>query len=159
MSVSELTNSVIEGNWDIISPELLAAIRCSWFDYKARLTCDVPLPNLLVNSLIGAYGRPYFYNARLSHRVRYTSNFREMYCDLFVFDQCRSFFDWFPTVQACPSRFESIPFQIVARCIIDRLCWANFYNTANPFRGAAIGSISEIPTGKPLMIPKRIHIQ
>lgn len=159
ISVSELTQSVIEGNWEIVSPELLHAIQCSWFDYESRLTCDIPLPNLLVDSLTGTYGRPYFYNPRLSRRVRYTSNVREMYCDLFVFDQCRSFFDWFPTVQACPSRFDSIPFQIVARCIIDRLHWANYYNTSKPFRGAAIGGMGETPVAKPLLIPPRELIE
>ncbi len=155
ISVSELTRSVIEGNWDVTSPELLEAIRCSWFDYDARITCDIPLPNLLVSSLVGTYGRPYLYNPRLSRRVRYTSNIREMYCDLFVFDQCRSFFDWFPTVQACPARFRSIPFQIVARCLIDRLSWAHFYNTAKPFHFAAIGGMGETSAAKPLFIPKR----
>lgn len=159
ISVSELTKSVLEGHWDILSPELLAAVRCSWFDYKARLTCDIPFPNLLVSSLIGTYGRPYFYNPRLSKRVRYTSNVREMYCDLFVFDQCRSFFDWFPTVQACPSRFESVAFQIVARSLIDRMSWPNFYNTAKPFKWAAIGGIGETPAAKPLPIPKRKNIK
>ena len=159
ISVSELTQSVIEGNWKIVSPVLLEAMRCSWFDYHARLTCDIPLPNLLVDSLTGTYGRPYFYNPRLSQRVRYTSNVRPMYCDLFVFDQCRSFFDWFPTVQACPSRFDSITFQIVARCLIDRLHWANFYNTAKPFRGAAIEGIHGTSAANPLMIPKRILIE
>ena len=155
ISVSELTKSVVEGNWDILSRELLIAIGCSWFDYEARITCDIPLPNLLVNALIGTYGRPYFYNPKLSRRVKYVSSVREMYCDLFVFDQCRSFFDWFPTVQACPSRFRSTPFQIVARCLIDRLSWAHFYNTSNPFRGAAIGGIGETSAAKPLLIPKR----
>jgi hypothetical protein len=158
LSVSELTNSVIEGNWDILSPEFLVAFSCSWFDYDACLTCDQPLPNLLINSIIGTYGRPYFYNPRQSLRLRYTSNVREMYCDLFVFDQCRSFFDWFPTVQACPSRFRSVPFQIVARCLIDRLGWANFRNTANPFRGSAIGGLGETSAAKPLTMPKRVTI-
>jgi hypothetical protein len=159
ISVSELTNSVVEGNWDIVSPELLDAIRCSWFDYAARITCDIPLPNLLVNALIGTYGRPYFYNPQLSRRVKYISHVREMYCDLFVFDQCRSFFDWFPTVQACPSRFRSITFQIVARCLIDRLSWSHFYNTAKLFHGAAIGGIGETSAAKPLFIPKRQTIK
>lgn len=158
ISVSELNQAVIEGNWNIVSPELLAAIKCSWFDYDWRLTCDVPLPNLLVGSLIGTYGRPYLYNSRLSRRVKYVSNVREMYCDLFVFDQCRSFFDWFPTVQACPTRFRSIPFQIVARCLIDRLSWANFYNTANPFRGAAIGGMGETLAAKPMLLPDRKNL-
>jgi hypothetical protein len=159
ISVSELTKSVIEGNWGIVSPALLDAMRCSWFDYEIPLTCDVPLPNLLVDSLIGTYGRPYFYNPGLSQRVRYTSNVRPMYCDLFVFDQCRSFFDWFPTVEACPSRFKSIPFQIVARCLIDRLHWVNYNNTAKPFRGAAIEGIGGTTAANPLLVPQRESIE
>lgn len=159
ISVSELTKSVPEGHWSILSPELLTAVRCLWFDYEARLTCDIPFPNLLVSSLVGTYGRPYLYNPRLSKRVSYTSNVREMYCDLFLFDQCRSFFDWFPTVQACPSRFKSVAFQIVARCLIDRMSWPNLYNTANPFKWAAIGGIGETSVAKPLLMPKRKRIK
>lgn len=159
ISVSELAKSVIEGNWGILSPELLSALRCRWFDYHARITCDLPLPNLLVSSIVGTYGRPYFYNAKQSERVRYRARVQEMHCDLFVFEQCRSFFDWFPTVQACPSRFQSIPFQIVARCLIDRLGWANFYNTANPFRGSAVAGFGETPAARPQHPPKRKTIK
>jgi hypothetical protein len=155
VSVSELTRSVVEDNWKVVSTELLSAIQCSWFDYDARLTCDAPLPNLLIDTLVGTYGRPYFYNPKLSKRVKYTSNVREMHCDLFVFDQCRSFFEWFPTVQACPSRFRSITFQIVARCLMDRIHWANFYNTAKSFKWAAIGSIGECKTSVPVSMPLR----
>jgi hypothetical protein len=158
ISVSELTRAVLEGNWQVLSPELLAAMQCSWFDYRMRITCDLPLPNLLVSSVVGTYGRPYLYNAKQSYRVQYVSNVQEMFCDLFVFEQCRSFFDWFPTVQACPSRFETIPFQIVARCLIDRLGWANFYNTANPFRGSAVAGIGETWAAKPLIYPARVTV-
>jgi hypothetical protein len=158
ISVAELANSVIEGNWKILSSEFLEAVGCGWFDYDALITCDAPLPNLLISSITGMYGRPHFYNSKQSHRVKYASRVREMYCDLFVFEQCRSFFDWFPTVQACPSRFRSIPFQIVARCLIDRLGWANFQNTANPFRGSSIAGIGETAVAKPLAIPKRATI-
>lgn len=155
ISVSELTRAVVEGNWQILSPELLTAMQCSWFDYRLRITCDVPLPNLLVGSIVGTYGRPYIYNAKQSSRVKYISNVQEMFCDLFVFEQCRSFFDWFPTVEACPTRLDSIPFQIVARSLIDRIGWANFYNTANPFRGSAIAGIGECWAAKPLVYPDR----
>lgn len=159
ISVSELTRAVVEGNWQIVSPELLAAMQCSWFDLRLRLTSDLPLPNLLVSSIVGTYGRPYLYNPKQSCRVRYVSNVQEMFCDLFVFEQCRSFFDWFPTVQACPSRFESIPFQIVARCLIDRLGWSNFYNTANPFRGSAVAGRGETLAARPLLYPDRTEIK
>ncbi len=158
IGVAELTKSVLENNWEILSDELLAALRCSWFDYRSRLTCDLPFPNLLTSSIVGTYGRPYFYNAKQSYRVKYTAKVQEMYCDLFLFDQCRSFFDWFPTVQACPTRFKSIPFQIVARSLIDRLGWANFCNTANPYRGSAIAGMHETAAAHLVMIPDRISI-
>jgi hypothetical protein len=112
----------------------------------------------LASSIVGIYGRPYLYNAKQSYRVQYVSSVREMFCDLFVFEQCRSFFDWFPTVQACPSRFDSIPFQIVARCLIDRIGWANFHNTANPFAGSAIAGRGECWAANPLIYPERIAI-
>jgi len=119
------------------------AVGTSWFDRTARLTCDLPLPNLIVNSLLGIYGRPWFVNPRLSDRVSYRAKTRRMYCDLFVLDQCRSYFDWFPTVDLCPTRFQSTPFQIVARSILDRIGRHNFSPDIHPFRGAAVLSFSE----------------
>jgi len=135
---SSLLDHVIEGHWDMLSDAMKRAVATSWFDRNARITCDSPLPNLIVNSLLGIYGRPWFANTRVCDRVTYRAKTQQMYCDLFVLDQCRSYFDWFPTVHACPARFESVPFQIVARCILDRIERHDFKADAHPFRGAAV---------------------
>ncbi|MCS7466115.1 hypothetical protein NZK35_05435 [Stieleria sp. ICT_E10.1] len=138
VKASALLDHVIEGHWDILSDAMKLAVATSWFDRGAGITCDSPLPNLIVNSLLGIYGKPWFANTRSCDRVTYIAKKRRMYCDLFVLDQCRSYFDWFPTVHACPARFESVPFQIVARCILDRIERHDFRSEAHPFRGAAV---------------------
>ena len=65
IAVAALLGMVIEGHWDILSDDLRRAIALSWFDAERNFSCDVPLPNLLINSLLGVYGRPYFPNPRL----------------------------------------------------------------------------------------------
>lgn len=144
IAIAALLDEVFEGHWKILSEDLLGAIRSSWFDIDNHFSCDVPLPNLLVNSLLGVYGRPYFPNPRATMRFRYCAKKTPMYTDLIAFDQCRYFYDWFPTVQAVPQRFRSIPFQVVARCILDRLGRADWKSSSHPFRGSTVASWGDI---------------
>lgn len=148
LEASSLLDHIIEGHWDILSVPMKMAIAISWFDRNAPLSCDSPLPNLIVNSLLGIYGRPWFANTRVCDRVTYRAKTRRMYTDLFVLDQCRPYFDWFPTVHSCPARFESIPFQIVARCILDRIERHDFRAEAHPFRGSAVFAHGEHEVAK-----------
>jgi hypothetical protein len=148
IAIAALLDKVIEGHWSILSDDLLSAIQLSWFDVDNHFSCDVPLPNLLVNSLLGVYGRPYFPNPRGTTRFRYTAKKTMMYTDLITFDQCRYFFEWFPTVQSAPERFRSIPFQIVARCALDRIGRADWRSSSHPFRGAAVASLDDIPAAQ-----------
>lgn len=159
LQTAELTRSVIEGNGEILSPALADAIKMNWFDYKARISCDIPFPNLITSSLTGTYGRPYFPNPRLSERYSYKAQTRRMYCDVIYFEQCRSFFDWFPTINQSPSRFKNHAFQVVARSIIDRIHWSQWYNDANPFRGGAIACKGETKVAKPLKFAERKYIE
>ena len=155
IEAASMMNAVIEGHWEGLSDVMCKAVLLSWFDYRLRLTCDLPLPNLLINSLLGIYGRPWFVNPRVSERYTYRAKTRQMYCDMLILDQCRSFYDWFPTVEACLARFDSIPFQIVARSIMDRIGRHNFSNESHPFKGASVAGRGEDPVADWYDLPER----
>ena len=138
LEVSSVLSRVVGDRSPLLNYKMQEVVRTSWFDYDERGTCDIPLPNLTINSLLGIYGRPWFANTRCCDRVTYQAKTQPMYCDLFALDQCRSFFDWFPVLEAVPSRFQSVPFQIVARCILDRLGRDNFTTDTHPFHGASV---------------------
>ncbi len=78
-----------------------------------------------------------------------------MFTDIFVLDQCRYYYDWFPTVLLAPDRFRSLGFQILARCILDRIGRTDQGAEAHPFRGAAVAGLNSIPIAKWYTYPKR----
>ncbi len=73
-----------------------------WFDSPgarlAGLFCDAPLPNLIVDLLVGVYGYPYHVNLKKLKRFEYTAKETPMYTDVFVLDQCRYLYDLVPTI-------------------------------------------------------------
>jgi methylase of polypeptide subunit release factors len=145
--VVALLDKIVEGHWKIASEELLRAIAFPWFDYdgsSGAFSCDLPFPNLLVHSLLGVYGRPYFYSSRDSIRGRYTAKATEMFTDLYVLDQCRYYFDWLPTVHQLPDRFKSHAFQVLARCIMDRIWSSDCSPDTHPFRGSSVAGFHEL---------------
>lgn len=139
-----LLDKVFEGHWEMLGEKMKLALALSWFDRNCPFSCDAPLPNLLITALLGVYGRPWFVNPEPSLRLRYRAKSNEMYCDLLVLDQCRSLFDWWPTVDLCPSRFESREFQVLARSLIDRIGWHNWGSDSHPFRGGAVAGMGEL---------------
>jgi hypothetical protein len=143
---ASMLDAVFEGHWKGVSKAMLKAIAFSWFDAADHFSCDVPLPNLLVNSLLGIYGHPYFPNPRRCERLAYTAKKTKMFTDVFVFDQCRYYYDWFPTILLAPYRFKSKAFQVVARCILDRIGRADHKSGSHPFRGAAVAGLGRIPS-------------
>lgn len=155
LEIASLLSNVIEGHWDLLNESMLAAISTPWFDRNLGISCDAPLPNLTINSLLGIYGRPWFVNPRACERFTYTAKVQRMHADLFVLDQCRPYFDWFPVLDAVQTRFESIPFQVVARCIMDRIGRHHFTIDSHPFRGASVLSWGEIPSAGWYDLPDR----
>lgn len=131
------------------SDRLKAAIVTPWFDEKARFSCDVPLPNLLINALLGVYGFPKFPVPERALRLAYTAKTRKMYVDVIPFDECRSFFDWWPSVDLVPARFRSRGFQVVGRCLIDRIFWSDWGSESHPFRGGAVACHGDLPCAEP----------
>jgi hypothetical protein len=80
--------------------EVLDSFR--WFDSPGapadRLFCDVPLPNLAIDLLMGVYGYPYHVNLEKLKRIEYKGKNTPMYTDVFVLDQCRYMYDFVPTL-------------------------------------------------------------
>jgi len=156
--LAALLDAVFEGHWQILSPELLRAVQVSWFDQGRHFSCDVPLPNLLTNALLGVYGNPYFPNPRVTSRLKYQAKSTVMYTDMILFDKCRYFYDWFPVVQDVPNRFESKQFQIIARCIMDRISWSDWSSSSHPYQGGAVACWNDIPVANPHEFAPRVSI-
>ncbi|MFG0252393.1 MAG: hypothetical protein ACF8NJ_05910 [Phycisphaerales bacterium JB038] len=147
-----------EGHWQAVGGVLLDALRLGWFDDRIRISCDVPMPNLKVNSFLGIHGAPAFPNPPLCQRFRYVAKQTTMYTDLLVLDRCRSYFDWFPTVHVAKTRFRSRGFQLVARSIMDRMGWADWHSGSHPFTGAAMAGMGATKHSKAVTFGRRIVI-
>lgn len=134
-------------NWHACSDELrevLDAFR--WFDSEGqplfRFFCDAPLPNLIVDLLVGLYGYPYHVNVRKLRRLSYRAKQTTMMSDVFILDQCRYLYDFVPTL---PLFGPELPhgMQFVLRICMDLIrrhtdssCW-------DLYRGAALASTGE----------------
>jgi hypothetical protein len=151
-----LIEQMIEGHWEAVSPEMLAAIRESWIDADVRIFCDRPMPNLLVNSLFGIYSRPYFPNPRGSLRISYVAKDTRMYTDCLLLDQCRYYFDFWPTIDLIPHRFRSPEFQLILRICLDRMGRHDWNSSSHPFRGAALGGLGEFPSATQYEFSERL---
>jgi len=155
-----LLQQVLEGHWDIASETMKEAIRLPWFDREGRqYFCDVPLPTLMVNLLIGVYARPFFLNPRLSSRIKYKAKQRTMYADCMVLDQCRYMYDWIPTEDLMSERWKDKEFQMVLRVFLDRIGWHDWGSTSHPFRGVALAGIGEATSATPYSIPTRKTVE
>jgi hypothetical protein len=152
---TELLGSIIEGHWTLPSHRLGLALGAQWFDEASRFSCDVPLPNLVVSALLGVYGFPKFPIPEHALRLEYTAKVRKMYLDVLPIDECRSFFDWWPTVDLVPIRFRSKGFQVVARCLMDRMSWSDWNSDSHPFRGGAVACQGDVACATPRELPSR----
>ena len=89
IGIASIIDRVVEGHWQCLSePLLLDALRSSWIDTEIPLFCDPPMAHLLINSLVGVYGRPYHPNPRKSNRFSYRAKKNLMFTDQILFDQC-----------------------------------------------------------------------
>jgi len=142
-------------NVDLASPEMLAAIRTKWIDSKRQYFCDIPMPNLIFSMLAGVYGRPHFVNPAQSVRLSYTAKSTTMYSDALVFDRCRSFFDFIPSVELLPAFFRSASRQLLLRGCIDQIGWHDFSSDAGPFVASALGGMGEHSAAYAREFPER----
>jgi hypothetical protein len=102
---------------DACSPQLAKVLDTfEWFDQKNRIFCDIPLPNLITDLLLGLYGFPYHVNVQKLQRFAYKAKETVMFTDILVLDQARYMYDLLPTLplfntetSACPSSLCSEP--------------------------------------------------
>jgi len=158
VSVVGLLERVSHGHWDIASEPVREALAAGWLDQRRHMFCDTPLPHLIVNSLFGAFSHPYHANPRGCLRLRYKAKETMMLPEVLVLDQARYFYDYFPPVDLLPSRFRSVALQLVLRACMDRMERHDFSSSTNPFRGAAIAGLGEIPAASRYEFPERTWI-
>jgi len=159
VSVVGLLERISHGHWEIASEALREALACGWLDQTRHLFCDTPLPHLITNALLGSYSHPYHVNPRGCLRLRYKAKETVMLPDVLVLDQLRYFYDYFPTVDLLPSRFESASLQLVLRACMDRIARHDFSSSTNPFRGAALAGFGEIPAAWRYDLPERTWVE
>jgi hypothetical protein len=140
---SSVLSNLIQSAPGIASEAVKRAVYRAWFDSGGGLFCDTPYPHLLLNSLLGVYGRPYFFNPRSTMRLRYRAKERDMFSDAILFDQCRSHFDLFPSLQLMPSVFKSTATQLLLRVGLDRIHRHDWGSESQLFGGAALASQGE----------------
>lgn len=134
-------------NWNACSDdlkELLDSFR--WFDSEGqplhRFFCDVPLPNLIVDLLIGLYGYPYHVNVQKLRRISYRAKQTAMMSDVFILDQCRYLYDMVPTL---PLFGQELPngLQFVLRICMDLIRRHTHNSCWDLYRGAALAAVGE----------------
>jgi hypothetical protein len=155
---ASLLDRIIEGHWDCASAELIEAIGSSWFDQKSSLFCDKPLPNLLINALVGQYGKPLLPNVRKMKRFTYRAKTNRMFTDVILFDSCRYFYDWFPSLSSVRTRFDDMAFQVAARSMIDLVGRNDWGASCHPFRGSSVACFDEVPCALDHEVPEREEV-
>jgi hypothetical protein len=93
--------------------------RLDFFDRPMRITCDIPMKNLLVDLFYGLYGYPYIAHAGKTLSIKYKAKETTMFSNVFVFDQCRYLYDYLPTPDLWESFFKNIAHQTIIRGCID----------------------------------------
>ena len=162
--LTDLLANVYEGHWQIANPILQRLVMSGWFDWspkerdRAQYFCDLPLPNLMVNLLLGTYGHPYYYNCRTSSRLTYIAKTNRMYSDVLVLDKCRYLHDYVPTLDLMESAMKSRAFQLVIRVCMDRIHWHDFDARSNPFSGSAIADMGETSCAEIYGLPGRLNL-
>lgn len=132
---TSLNVSVLEICSDQIKQLLM---NLDFFDKDIRITCDLPLKNLLAELLFGQYSFPYLANADSHLSLKYKAKDTTMFSDVFIFDQCRYLYDLLPTVDFFENFFSEIVNQVYIRCCFDGILRNHYYFNSNLFRGAAI---------------------
>jgi hypothetical protein len=121
----DVLRSIMEGYWNILSPELLKAIREIYValpDRDGGLFCDIPMVHLWAEAALYQLGFPYHVNVYSHRRTTYQAKVKRMYTDSFVLDQCRAFYDWMPMIELYGKDLRSIERQMISRICMDAIC-------------------------------------
>ncbi len=119
-----LLRSAFEGYVDALSEPLRSAIPRIYEalpDKHGGLFCDVPMPRLWLEVALNQLGFPYHPRIDKHWRCQYTSKERKMMVDVFVFDRCRAFYDWLPTIEYYGKDLAVPERQIITRACLDAI--------------------------------------
>lgn len=83
--------------------------------------CDSPLPYLWVELAINQLGAPYHSKTDKHKRFSYKAKEKEMFVDSFVFDKCRSLYDWLPMIDLYGQEFSQLEKQMIVRICLDAI--------------------------------------
>ncbi|MDH4867442.1 hypothetical protein SBO82_10740 [Alcaligenes nematophilus] len=105
-------------------------------DKNGGIFCDVPLPHLWVELALNHLGNAHHSNINSHWRARYKAKKREMFLDLFVFDNCRALYDWLPMLNLYGKDMATIERQIIVRACMDAITKQNHYSSFFSYFGA-----------------------
>lgn len=128
----------------VCSPQFKEIIEnIDYFDREKRLTCDIPMKNLIIEFLFGIYGFPYLANTNKAFSYKYKAKETWMYSNVFIFDQCRSLYDFIPSIEVFSIFFKSIPNQMLIRSGIDCIRRNHLHLNSNIFKWGFIEGIDK----------------
>jgi len=132
--------SLSEGYYDAVSKNIMSIVRSMQYSTidsvvgRGTIFCDLPMPKLWYNLILGKYGYPYHINYSNQKRLSYKAKERTMCVDIFTLDKCRSLYDWLPSIDFSYKKFENFNNQIIIRSYIDKIHKTQFYINNSYFR-------------------------
>lgn len=105
-------------------------------DKNGGVFCDVPLPHLWIELALNHLGNAHHAHTDAHWRAKYKAKSREMYLDLFVFDNCRSLYDWLPMLNLYGKDMATIERQVIVRACMDAITKQNHYSSFFSYYGA-----------------------
>lgn len=83
--------------------------------------CDLPFPFLWIELAINQFGFPHHLQVKKHQRFQYRAQRNTMFVDSFVFDKCRSLYDWLPMVDLYEKDLLVWERQMLARIGMDAI--------------------------------------
>lgn len=123
----------------VLSPTLsdcISEVEKSIPDRRSRFFCDVPMPHLWVELALNHLGNAYHINTDQHWRARYKAKSREMYLDMFSFDNCRPLYDWLPMLELYGNDLKAMERQVIIRACMDLITKQSHYLSTVSYYGA-----------------------
>lgn len=124
---------------DILSEDLsnsIDEIISALPDSNKVIFCDAPMSHLWIELAINHLGNAHHVNTDAHWRAKYKAKERDMYLDLFVFDNCRALYDWLPMLNLYGKDMSTIERQIIVRACMDAITKQNHYSSFFSYYGA-----------------------
>ncbi|WP_323884817.1 hypothetical protein [Aeromonas caviae] len=124
---------------DILSEDLSKSINKvihALKDPHGGVFCDVPLPHLWIELALNHLGNAYHANTNSHWRAKYKAKTRDMYLDLFVFDNCRALYEWLPMINLYGEDMSTVERQIIVRACMDAITKQNHHSSFFSYYGA-----------------------